>query len=50
MGNVASFCHHQFNQFEDLIHQKDDGKDHHADKKDGKDFFKNIEIGGLSHF
>ncbi len=48
--DVPAPGHDQFDQFQDLIHQKDDGKNHQADEEDGKNFFKNIEVARFSHF
>jgi hypothetical protein len=49
MGKADSSVHDQFNQFKDLIHQKDEGKNHEANKEDRKNLLEDIKIGGLSH-
>jgi hypothetical protein len=49
LRNVYPSGYNQFYQFENLIHQKDDCKDHEAYEKDGNNFFKDVEISGLFH-
>ena len=49
LRNVDPPGHNQFDQFENLIHQENDRKDHQTDEKNGKNFFEDVEIGGLFH-
>ena len=49
MSDAGSPGDNELDQFENLVHQENDGENHHPDEKDREDFFKDIEKGRFFH-